>query len=117
MGYTVDFDRRLRQHNGELVGGAKKTKKWRPWTPICVISGFMDNHEALRFEARVQHPHIGRKPKGVEYAKFVLEGLNKVINLGDGSILKDTKREWSPLTIKWYDSVLRINNSKVTHIH
>ena len=53
IGATVDLDHRLRQHNGEIKGGARATSmepgKWRR---VCHVSGFPDNHSALQFEWR-----------------------------------------------------------------
>ena len=51
IGATVDGDRRLRQHNGELVGGARATKK-RPsgWYRVCHVHGFDTWNAALSFE-------------------------------------------------------------------
>ena len=51
IGATVDGDRRLRQHNGELVGGAKATHK-RPngWYRVCYVHGFSTWNAALSFE-------------------------------------------------------------------
>ena len=40
VGATVNFARRLRQHNGELVGGAKFTKRRKEgerWEPLVVV--------------------------------------------------------------------------------
>jgi predicted GIY-YIG superfamily endonuclease len=56
VGYTVDPKRRLRQHNGEIKGGAKKTRKGRPWRMICYIGGFPDERTALQFEYANHHP-------------------------------------------------------------
>jgi structure-specific endonuclease subunit SLX1 len=51
VGATIDVDRRLRQHNGELSGGAKATSTVPGgWYRVCYVKGFADNHEALRFE-------------------------------------------------------------------
>jgi structure-specific endonuclease subunit SLX1 len=51
VGATIDVDRRLRQHNGELSGGAKATSTIPGgWYRVCYVKGFADNHEALRFE-------------------------------------------------------------------
>lgn len=51
VGATVDFARRLRQHNGELVGGAKyTTAAGAGWTPVFVVRGFPDQTAALQFE-------------------------------------------------------------------
>ncbi len=63
IGYSVDIYHRLRQHNGEIVGGAKKTRYKRPWQIICHISGFGDKVSALQFEWKWQHP-TGKRRKG-----------------------------------------------------
>ena len=56
IGATVDPDRRLRQHNKELVGGARRTGQavasGERWERVCKVSGFPDNHAALQFEWR-----------------------------------------------------------------
>lgn len=48
---------RLREHNGEVTGGAKRTRKLRPWRLACVISGFKDETDALKVEWALQHPY------------------------------------------------------------
>ena len=48
-GCTNNLVRRLRQHNGELVGGAKATRTGRPWHLFRVVRGFgTDQRAALR---------------------------------------------------------------------
>ena len=51
VGATTDVDRRLRQHNGELSGGAVATSTVPGgWYRVCYVSGFESKREALRFE-------------------------------------------------------------------
>jgi predicted GIY-YIG superfamily endonuclease len=52
-----DVQRRLRQHNGELAGGAKQTETGRPWKIACVVSGFRTRNEALKFEYAWRRVH------------------------------------------------------------
>lgn len=54
VGMTCDLKRRLRQHNGELVGGARRTTSGRPWKVLATVSGFADIRAALRAEWRVK---------------------------------------------------------------
>ena len=42
--------KRLRQHNGELAGGARRTRGICDWRFQCVVSGFRTWQEALQFE-------------------------------------------------------------------
>tara|TARA_B100001094_G_C18137987_1_gene776238 strand:- start:33 stop:359 length:327 start_codon:yes stop_codon:yes gene_type:complete len=51
---TNDFERRWKQHTGILQGGAKYTKKFNDWTPICIIDGFPSKKEAMQCEWRVK---------------------------------------------------------------
>jgi predicted GIY-YIG superfamily endonuclease len=51
VGATVNPDRRLRQHNGEICGGARATKG-RVWRRVFLIGGFAEERAALRFEWR-----------------------------------------------------------------
>ncbi|XP_027909843.1 structure-specific endonuclease subunit slx1 isoform X1 [Vigna unguiculata] len=52
VGITNNFPRRLKQHNGELNGGAKASRAGRPWICACLICGFADRREASIFESK-----------------------------------------------------------------
>lgn len=56
VGATVDLNRRLRQHNKEIKGGAhatgSKVDKGENWERACHVSGFPDWPAALQFEWR-----------------------------------------------------------------
>lgn len=56
VGATTDLDRRLRQHNKELAGGATATgirvSRGETWRRICHIAGFPTWNAALQFEWR-----------------------------------------------------------------
>lgn len=54
IGATVDLDRRLRQHNKEIKGGAHATSikvgRGETWTRRCYVKNFPDWKAALQFE-------------------------------------------------------------------
>ena len=52
VGVTVDLARRLRQHNGELAGGAKATRGGR-WALLYTVTGFRKQRWALQWEWRL----------------------------------------------------------------
>jgi predicted GIY-YIG superfamily endonuclease len=56
IGATVNLDRRLRQHNKELVGGARATgirvEQGLTWSRACYITGIPEWRSALQIEWR-----------------------------------------------------------------
>jgi predicted GIY-YIG superfamily endonuclease len=62
IGATVDLERRLARHNGELAGGAKATAMAGPgaWHRAAHVSGF-DKRAALQFEWRWKHLSRARR--------------------------------------------------------
>jgi structure-specific endonuclease subunit SLX1 len=54
VGATTDPKRRLRQHNGEIKGGARNTRGFRPWKMIRVIGPIETQSEALKEERRIK---------------------------------------------------------------
>ena len=60
VGATVDLSRRLRQHNGDLKGGAKYTSSHRPWELAGTVTGFATFREALQFEWRWKKTRVRR---------------------------------------------------------
>jgi putative endonuclease len=54
VGIAVDVARRLRQHGGELVGGARSTRAGRPWRLAAWYGPFSDRGGATRAERRVK---------------------------------------------------------------
>eukprot|EP00128_Syssomonas_multiformis_P002452 Colp12_sorted_trinity150504_noHs@2393 len=103
IGYTVDPNKRIRQHNGELTMGAKQTSKKRPWEIVLVVHGFPDEKTALRFEWAWQHPHESRHLKHL-YATSAY-GL-KDTRLGPRvklvfQMLNTSPWRKHPLTLQW----------------
>jgi putative endonuclease len=54
VGTTVDLERRLAQHNGELPGGARRTRAGRPWTLGARYGPYSGRGEAQAVEHRVK---------------------------------------------------------------
>lgn len=77
IGITNDLTRRLKQHNGTCVGGAKYTTSCRPWKVYGYVRGFgEDKSLVLKFEWRWKY--ISRKEKGSSIDKR-MQALNKVL--------------------------------------
>lgn len=69
VGSTTNVVRRLRQHNGELVGGARSTRGHK-WRVVVFISNFSSRSEACRWERIVKC-----RARGVQDRKQALIGL------------------------------------------
>lgn len=82
VGYTVNFTRRLRQHNGEITGGAKATKNKGNWIFLFLITGFVTSNNALSCEWRLKHPdNKKRKDKKYKNIDGRILSINEVFNL------------------------------------
>ena len=77
IGATVDLDRRLRQHNGDIKGGAKSTRG-RNWKRVVYISGFPDWKTTLAFEWKWKQ--LSRKQKAPP-GKKQFEALHLLLGL------------------------------------
>lgn len=81
VGATIDLDRRLRQHNKEIKGGAfatsAKVTKGETWIRACHVEGFPDWQAALQFEWRWKHlsRQLSNKLKPLERRMKALEQL------------------------------------------
>ena len=98
VGMTNDFTRRLRQHNGEIKGGARYTSKRTDWYPVLIIDGFQDMKSAMQCEWRLKH--FARGHGSVRGVKGKLKYLSKY--LYQENIIKGTpqtpifeKRKWT----------------------
>lgn len=55
VGSTTDPARRIRMHNGEIVGGGKYTSQHRPWVPRALYGPYTGQSEALKAERALKH--------------------------------------------------------------
>ena len=59
-GVTTDFQRRLRQHNGEIAGGARSTRRGQPWVALH-LEGPVTRGEAHQREYAIKRLPRSRK--------------------------------------------------------
>lgn len=83
VGATNHFTRRIRQHNREIVGGAKSTAGHK-WHKIILIHGFNTRHDLLSFEWHFKHVVTVNK-SGV---KRRVEALKKLLSIDRWKMLK-----------------------------
>lgn len=96
-GVSPDPVRRLRQHNGEICGGAKYTTSKGPgWLHLCLVSGFQTKQQALQFEWAVKH--VAPRNKGGISAR--IQKLFKVL-CNTRWTSKAPLANTVPLTVAW----------------
>ncbi|CAI9102918.1 OLC1v1001311C12 [Oldenlandia corymbosa var. corymbosa] len=66
----------LKQHNGDLRGGAKASRVGRPWVCACLINGFSGKAEACKFEFKWKDfsRRLSRQRKSVEMSQEAEDG-------------------------------------------
>lgn len=78
VGISKNPEKRLRQHNKEISGGAKyTTSKSSNWSHVCLISGFLNKTQALQFEWAVKHVKPRNKGGLVNRINKLITILNK----------------------------------------
>ncbi len=82
VGATIDPIRRLRQHNQEIVGGARATSN-DTWIHSCIIYGFPDERSALQFEWMWKY--MTRKEGRSDPIKRRYKALQKILESGHSS--------------------------------
>ena len=112
VGATVDVDRRLRQHNKEIKGGAHATgirvNQGETWDRICYVKGFPNWQSALQFEWRFKQ--LGRKlPARMNPVERRLISLKQLLSLERPTTKALAYKEWeSPPEIVWEDEYKQI---------
>lgn len=111
VGATVDPDRRLRQHNHEISGGAHatgaKVAVGEIWERVCYVSGFPTWSAALQFEWRFKQ--ISRKlPKHMVPFKRRMVALKMLLDLERSTTKAIPYSEWpTPPEIHWENETAR----------
>ena len=103
-GVSPDPVRRLRQHNGEICGGAKyTTSKGAGWKHVCLVSGFQNKIQAMQFEWAVKH----EAPRNLGGIEARTKKMVKVL-LKDKWTSKAPNSNEVPLDIKFFESFTHI---------
>jgi len=97
IGATVNLERRLRQHNKEITGGATRTgskvNKGLRWNRVCYISQFPDWQSTLQFEWRWKH--ISRQyPSKMLPLDRRMEALVQLLSLEQSTSKAVPFKEW-----------------------
>jgi structure-specific endonuclease subunit SLX1 len=119
IGFTVNPNRRIQQHNaGYNKGGAKRTSGKGPWEMVLIVHGFPNEISALRFEWAWQNPekslrlkHLVPKTPQFNFV-FKFNVLAEMLRIGPWARLG--------LTIRWlkqeYKKDFPINKQPPPHM-
>jgi structure-specific endonuclease subunit SLX1 len=98
VGATVELERRLRQHNKEIKGGAHatgiKVSQGETWVRAAHVSGFPNWQAALQFEWRWKQ--LSRKlPLKMNPLERRIKALKELLNLERSTSKAVAYAEWS----------------------
>jgi predicted GIY-YIG superfamily endonuclease len=98
VGATINLEKRLRQHNKEIKGGARATsirvEQGEIWQRACYVEGFPDWQAALQFEWRWKQ--LSRKlPTTLFPLKRRIMALKELLALESSTSKAIPYREWS----------------------
>jgi len=98
VGATVDLDRRLRQHNKEIKGGAiattTKVNRGETWIRACHVEGFPDWQAALQFEWRWKQLSRQIKDKNIKPLEKRMKALKMLLELERSTTKALAYSEW-----------------------
>jgi predicted GIY-YIG superfamily endonuclease len=99
IGATVDLDHRLRQHNGEIKGGAHATSmkiaQGEIWRRFCHVAGFPTWNAALQFEWRWKQLSRTKFPKKMHPVERRIRALKMLLELDRPTTKAEAYSEWA----------------------
>lgn len=107
VGMTNNFERRIRQHNRDIRGGAKFTRRYTNWYPVLIIDGFHTKQTAMQCEWSVKN-FRRKKREPYKYIRNVFQLMTSPRNKWTSNspfissqkltvYLDDTIKMWCPL--------------------
>ena len=98
IGATVDLSHRLRQHNGEIKGGAHATSmkvaKGEKWKRYCHVEGFPTWNAALQFEWRWKQLGRTKFPQKMHPVERRIRALKMLLELDRPTTKAELYSEW-----------------------
>ena len=112
IGATVDLNRRLRQHNKEITGGARatgaKVAKGESWSRRCYVQGFPDWKAALQFEWAWKF-YSRKLPSSLFPMERRKQALDTLLSLERPTSKAILYSEWSaPPSVVWENTYIEV---------